>query len=273
MKLIRSFIENHRRPFLAAFAIAIIATLFIVSGRTSANTSLGSAAFEGRKLRVVSTTAPAGGQFTLSIELDSEGDEVAASFTLNFDPTKFSSPVVALGTGAPAGTTLNLNTNDVANGRLGVLVFSSNAYAISAPPRQMITVTFNVAPTSEITPTPITFVQSPTPLSVSSIDGVLLFAQYELGIVTIIPAPTFITVGGKVTSSTGQNLRNAVVSLIDGNNVRRTATTGTFGQYNFENVVAGGTYTLTVSSKRYRFAPRQQVISASISNMDFVGLE
>lgn len=82
-----------------------------------------------------------------------------------------------------------------------------------------------------------------------------------------------VTVSGRVTTPGGQNLRNAVVSLIDSLGVRRTATTSSFGIYTFDNVRTGESFTMTVASKRYRFTPRIESFAASVSNIDFVGLE
>ncbi|MBK6589019.1 MAG: right-handed parallel beta-helix repeat-containing protein [Acidobacteria bacterium] len=87
------------------------------------------------------------------------------------------------------------------------------------------------------------------------------------------PGASPVTVGGRVTTPTGLGLRNATVSMIDPLGVRRTATTSSFGLYSFTNVAAGVSYTITVSSKRYRFSPRVMVISDNLSNIDFVGLE
>ncbi len=82
-----------------------------------------------------------------------------------------------------------------------------------------------------------------------------------------------ITVSGKVSTPSGLSLRNAVVSLIDSQNVRRTATTSSFGLYSFNNVQAGETYIMSVASKRFRFASQILQFNASVSNMDFIGLE
>ena len=82
-----------------------------------------------------------------------------------------------------------------------------------------------------------------------------------------------VTISGRVTTPTGLGLRNATVILTDTLGARRTATTSSFGIYSFDNVVTGQTYTLSVSSKRYRFAPRIEQISGAVSNLDFVGLE
>ncbi len=82
-----------------------------------------------------------------------------------------------------------------------------------------------------------------------------------------------VTVGGRVLTPTGLILRNAVVILTDSQNVRRTATTSSFGIYSFDNVIVGETYVLSVASKRFRFAPQISQFSANVSNFDLVGLE
>ena len=84
---------------------------------------------------------------------------------------------------------------------------------------------------------------------------------------------TFVLVSGKVMTSGGLGLRNAVVSLTDSQGARRTATTSSFGIYSFDNVQTRETYVITVSSKRYRFAPRVLLISGEMTGVDFVGLE
>lgn len=89
----------------------------------------------------------------------------------------------------------------------------------------------------------------------------------------VVLAGSPVTIGGRVTTPSGLGLRNAIVTLVDPSGVRRTATTSSFGIYSFANVPAGQSYTISVASKRYRFAPRIQTIDQSLSNLDFVGLE
>jgi glucose/arabinose dehydrogenase len=84
---------------------------------------------------------------------------------------------------------------------------------------------------------------------------------------------TEVPVSGRVTTPTGQGLRNATVVLTDASGVRRTATTSSFGIYQFDGVPTGGAYTITVQSKRYRFAPKQQQVNYQLTDADFVGLE
>ena len=87
--------------------------------------------------------------------------------------------------------------------------------------------------------------------------------------------PTFTSVGvsGLVTTPDGRALRNAVVSITNSLGVRRTILTSTFGAYTFDDVASGATYTLSVSSRRYRFAARQVTVSGNLTDVNFVGLE
>ena len=82
-----------------------------------------------------------------------------------------------------------------------------------------------------------------------------------------------VTVSGRVLTPDGRSLRNTIVSLIDSGGVRRIATSSSFGLYAFTGVRAGETYTMTVTSKRYRFTPQILAINGSIANLDFFGLE
>lgn len=127
----------------------------------------------------------------------------------------------------------------------------------SPTPTPTPTPTPSPTPTPTPTPTP-----SPSPTPTPSI--------------TPTPTPTPVPVGsitGRVFTPSLQGLRNAVVTLIDSANVRRTATTSSFGVYSFTNLTLNETYTLTVASKRYRFSPRILVVDGNLLNIDLVGLE
>ena len=82
-----------------------------------------------------------------------------------------------------------------------------------------------------------------------------------------------ISVSGRITTPDGRGLRNATVAITDSLGVRRTVTTSSFGFYTFEDVRAGDTYVIGVSSRLYRFASRNLVLTESLTNVDFVGLE
>jgi len=81
------------------------------------------------------------------------------------------------------------------------------------------------------------------------------------------------SVSGRVLTPSGLALRNATVSLITPQGQRRTATTSSFGLFSFDNIANGTDYTVTVSSKRYRFAPRTILVNGNTAMGDLVGLE
>jgi hypothetical protein len=70
-----------------------------------------------------------------------------------------------------------------------------------------------------------------------------------------------VTVGGRVTTVEGLGIAKVRVTLIDSDGAVRSAITNPFGYYAFDEVQAGETYVLSVSSKRYRFANSPRLIS------------
>ncbi len=262
-----------RSRFLAAIAILGVTSIFFGTAGRSAAREINAPRLGERTLTVVSATGQQGGQVTIPIELESQGDEVAMSFSLVWEPLILNTPVVTLGSGVPAGGNVILNSDSVSQGRLGILVDFTAPFAASPPAREVVKVTFNVSPNAPLLQRPINFAPVPVPLSISNTSGALVQAEYLSGTITVTPSASLVTVSGRVTTPSGQNLRNAVVSMIDANNVRRVATTSSFGLFSFGDVATGQTYTFTVASKRYRFSPKVVPVTAAISNLDFVGLE
>ncbi len=231
------------------------------------NQDLGNIFESMRTLRIRSVSASAGSRVSVPIELDASGDEVAASFTLNFDPTKLSNPVLTLSAGASADTTLTVNT--AVNGRVMVLVDAGSALS-----KQLVNITFDVAPNTSPGATYVRFANDPTPASISDAAGQRLAASYEDGTVTITgPNTTGVEVSGRVLTPDERGLRNARVTITDQNGVTRTVTTSSFGFYSFEDVEAGQSYFIGVSSRRYRFASRVVNVSDTLADVDFVGQE
>lgn len=89
-----------------------------------------------------------------------------------------------------------------------------------------------------------------------------------------VTAPLPLTISGRVLTPSGSVLRNAVVTLSDFSGNQLRATTSSFGVFTFTiTPPAGGPRTLTVSSKRYRFAPQIVIINGSVSGIEMIGLE
>ncbi len=97
----------------------------------------------GRIIRAIGSMTSAGQTVVVPIELNSQGDETSASYTVNFNSSVLTFVSAALGPGVPAGADIGTNTSQAAMGRVGVLVSSTNTYA--AGPRQMALLTFTVA--------------------------------------------------------------------------------------------------------------------------------
>lgn len=81
-----------------------------------------------------------------------------------------------------------------------------------------------------------------------------------------------VNVGGRVLAADGRAIRGAVVSLSDLEGNTRTVRTNAFGYYNFDDVEAGATYTLTAASKRYTFNPQIINVTDSISDADITAI-
>lgn len=79
-----------------------------------------------------------------------------------------------------------------------------------------------------------------------------------------------VTVAGRVFTNGGMPLRGVSVIMDDGAGHTRVSLTSSFGYYSFDNVTAGTTYTISVSSKRYTFAPVQMLINSNVTDLDLV---
>ena len=86
-----------------------------------------------------------------------------------------------------------------------------------------------------------------------------------------VPTAASVTVSGRVKTPNGKGLINAFVTLTDTSGNQRLARTTTFGYFRFEDVAAGETYIVGVSSKRYRFAPQVLSINQDIADLELTG--
>ena len=113
---------------------------------------------------------------------------------------------------------------------------------------------------------PITRLEAPLPF-----DDRLQAKYAYWGIVD--PQQLNISISGKVLTSSGQGLKNAVVSMIDSVGARRSVTTNSFGAYSITDVSAFQNYTLTVSSKKFRYSPMSVTPTGNMVNLDLTGQE
>ena len=101
----------------------------------------------------------------------------------------------------------------------------------------------------------------------------MLATTYENGNIVIGQAAAGVAVSGRVTTASGQGLRNTTVTMTDEAGRTRITTTGSFGIYTFEDVEAGRTYIMSVASRRFRFAARPITVTDTLTDVNFVGQE
>ena len=72
-----------------------------------------------------------------------------------------------------------------------------------------------------------------------------------------------VAVSGRVVTSDGGGIRNVHLTIARANGATQQALTGSFGYFRFDDVEAGQTYIISVTSKRYQFANPAQLISVA----------
>jgi hypothetical protein len=82
-----------------------------------------------------------------------------------------------------------------------------------------------------------------------------------------------VEVSGRVTTADGRGVRNAVVVMTDQFGIERTATTGSFGYYRFDDVEVGTSLVMSIKSRRYAFGTRVVQVFDTLSDLDFVAQE
>ena len=88
--------------------------------------------------------------------------------------------------------------------------------------------------------------------------------------VQFAPTAADVSISGRILITDGRGLTNASVTLTDQHGLTRTALTSPFGYYRFDNVQAGETYIIGVSSKSYQFTTRIVTVSVELTDVDFV---
>ena len=231
-----------------------------------------------RQVRVESTSSSAGAQVTVNFRVDAVGDEAGYGFVVLYDQTKLSNPVIGAGNAGSGTRACNSGTVGVVNCSVGT--FPNNLPGSSDPNigeigagnnQILITITFTVATTAPAGTTPVTFRLSGlnSPPNVSNDAAQLLTFDSMNGTVTILgPSAASVSVGGRVTSSTGRGLSGARVALTGSDGQTRTALTNPFAFFQFEDVRSGESYIINVNNKQYRFSSRVVIITDDIADLE-----
>lgn len=79
----------------------------------------------------------------------------------------------------------------------------------------------------------------------------------------LAPTAGSVSIGGRVLTQTGQGIRSVAVTLTESDGTVHTATTASFGYYNFAEIRGGQVVVIAVSAKRYRFAQSTIVLNVA----------
>jgi hypothetical protein len=95
---------------------------------------------------------------------------------------------------------------------------------------------------------------------------------YEAQAAPAGPKAATVSISGRVTSITGRGIMNVRLSLTDASGQIRTATTTSFGYYQFDGVEVGQTYILMAMGKHYSLNQPVQVlnINEETSEVNFI---
>lgn len=137
-----------------------------------------------RIVRITPSIGPVGGAVSVPVEIVSQGDENAIGFSLTFDAAVLGNPVVAPGVDA-TGATINVNSAQATQGRIGIaLAFPANQ-KFTAGDRQIVVINFMISATAAFGTTTINFGDQPVLREASDINANALPLSFSAGTITI----------------------------------------------------------------------------------------
>lgn len=83
------------------------------------------------------------------------------------------------------------------------------------------------------------------------------------------PSAANASIEGRVMLQAGNGIRNVHVALVEADGTLHVTTTSSFGYYRFEDIPAGQNVVVSVTSKRYTFAPSTRVVALNEDLAEF----
>lgn len=142
--------------------------------------------FFGREIKVVPNGPPTYGRVSVVVKMTPTGDEMASSFTLEYDKSKLSSPQIGFGKrgGGRVGSTLTVNTDQP--GFIGILFDSPETFLAKSEEWEFIVVTFEVVE-GAIGETAVRVTDSVATRYLSDAEGNSLRVSYIDGTIDLTP--------------------------------------------------------------------------------------
>jgi len=145
-------------------------------------------AAQARIVRVVNQVTQAGQQFTTFVEVDSQGNENGFGFSLTFDVAQLGFVSATLGPDG-TGATLNVNTMQAADGRIGIaLALPTGSSLAAGNARKLVALSFNVPANSTAGSIAVGFSDQPIVREIVNANADVLSATWSAGSVTVARA-------------------------------------------------------------------------------------
>ncbi len=156
---------------------------------------------------------------TVPVILEAQGNENGVGFTVSYDPAAFSYLSATLGSGA-AGANFNLNTNQIASGRLGLALVLPTGSSFAGGSRELLKV--SLLPTV-LGIYPVSLNDQLVLRGVSDPAAIELPASFVTGNLTVNPHPTLLI------THAGTNVVVSWPALASGFNLQSTTNTAASG--------------------------------------------
>ncbi len=137
-----------------------------------------------RTVRILNSSLERGRNGTITLELDAQGNENGLGFSLIFDPTHLQFVSATLG-GEVSAATLQINPNQVGNGRLGIALALPTGQTIAAGLRNIVVITFSVAASGNATTTILRFGDQPIVREVVDVTANVLATVFADGMAAL----------------------------------------------------------------------------------------
>ncbi len=211
-----------------------------------------------------------GNRITVGVLMDADGDEAGVGFTLNFDPSVLGDPGnAAIGTGASGGT-VTVNTNDAANGKVGIIVDKLPSQPFAEGSVQVVTIEFTVA-VGAVGSTEIGFGDDVTAQEVSDVNALPVAATFMPSMVELAgPTAAEVSVSGRVLTSGGRAISNARVTFRNAAGGSRTVNSNGFGHYRIPGLMPGEAYVIEVKVKGHSFQTRTLLVDDEMAGVDLI---
>lgn len=140
---------------------------------------------QARSIRIANQVTQVGQQFTTFVELDAQGNENGFGFTVSYNTAQLGFVGATLGPDV-SGATLNVNTSQAADGRVGIAMALPTGGAISAGNgRKLIALSFNIPANSTVNSASIGFSDQPVVREVVNTNADVLAATWNSGTITV----------------------------------------------------------------------------------------